>query len=230
MVIAVSEIAVAVVSSVFVAATTMLLAYLLTRVARRARVLLPDDLFERTVGRGAAIGRELVSREPHHSGDRSSLDQRCAVAIGSCLVASAGSRLVGTFVLLYRAVPHATPSFTPYSTLHYAAIVWYGEIAVSAAIGWIAIRRRDRVIAAVAAGYCAPAIGGVALYAAFFTLPQAHLGPAYYLLQIADAFEVVALVIAVIAVATRGPTALAHACRASGSACLQRSCSRCRQR
>jgi hypothetical protein len=203
MVIAVSEIAAAVASSVFVAATLMLLAYLLTRCARRAGALLPDDPIERTVEHGAAIGRELVGREPDHNGERSWLDQRLAVAIGSCLVASTGLRLVGTFVPLYRAVPHATPSFTLYSTLHYAAIVWYVEIALTVAIGWLAIRRRDRVIAAIVVGYCAPAIGGVALYATFFTFPQTRLGPAYYLLLIADSLEVVALVIAVIAIVVR---------------------------
>ena len=201
--IAVSEIAVAVVSSIFVAATLMLLGYLLIHVARRAGASLPDDLFERTVEHGVALGRELIGRGPDHNGDPSSSDRRFGVAIGICLVASAVLRVVGTFVPLYRVVPHATPSFTLYDSMHYAAIVWYLELGLMVAIGWLATRRRDRVIAAIVVGYCAPAIGGVALYAAFFTLPLGHLGPAYYLLLISDGFEVVALVIAVRAIVAR---------------------------
>jgi hypothetical protein len=104
---------------------------------------------------------------------------------------------------LYRAVPHETPSFALYNTMHYAAIVWYLEIALSVAIGGLAFRQRDRMIAAVAIGYCAPAMGAVALYAAFLTLPRSHVGPAYYLLEISDALEVVALVVAMIAIVVR---------------------------
>jgi len=194
---------VAIVSSVFVAAALFLVVYLLTVAVRRARVLFADDLLDRGIAHGAAIGRDLVGRELSDRDQRSSFDQWCGVLIGGGLIASAGLTLGATFVPLYRALPRGTPNFTLGDGLHYAAVVWYLEIALLATMGLLAFRRRDRVIAAVVVGYCAPAIGSVSLTAVFFTLPHSNLGPAYYLLQISGALEVVALVIAVLALVAR---------------------------
>jgi hypothetical protein len=95
-------------------------------------------------------------------------------------------------------------SFTLAEGLHYAAIVYYLKIGLSVAIGGLAFRPRDRAIAAFVVGYCAPAIGTVALYAAFFAFPGSRLGPAYSLLEVAAALEIVAVIVAVTAIVTRG--------------------------
>ncbi len=193
-----SDIAVAFSSAVFVALALTLLAYLLTRFVRgtketRSHAILGYAVVAAAVTVGPDLGGPAADR---HS-ERRFTNGRLGICMGGCLILAAALSLVGTFVPLYRAVPHLGPSL--YHTMHYSAIAWYFEIGLTAALGYVAIRRHDRRIAAVVIGFCAPALGTVALNAAAFTFsqgPQLHSGPARYLLQISSMLLVVALVIA----------------------------------
>ena len=60
------------------------------------------------------------------------LDRPLTSWMGGSLFAAFVLRLVGTFVPLYRAVPSQGHSVSLYDTMHYGAIVWYLELALSA--------------------------------------------------------------------------------------------------
>ena len=196
--VATSDIAVAVTSAVFVAVALTLLAYLLTRFVRgKQGPGSSQTLGQNFAPAAATAGTDPDGRAPDSYLERRFSDGRLGICMGGCLILAAALNLVGTFVPLYTAVHQPGPSL--YHTMHYNAIAWYFDIGLTAEIGYAAIKRHDRAIAAVVIGFCAPAFGTVAFNADAFTLfqgPQLHIGPARYFLLISGVLLVVALVIA----------------------------------
>jgi hypothetical protein len=183
-VIGISEISVALVASLVVAIVVVLGAALLIRIAR----------FAFRSCRGADLWSVFGDEHDHDPGVR--WGRRRTAGIVGCLVVAAVAGLLGTFVPLYRDFPHRGRSISLYNTMHYGAIVAYLDLALLVVLAYLALRRRDRLIAALIVGYCATEITSFAVFATGFTTAHTHLGPGYYLLGIGDAAEVAALVLA----------------------------------
>lgn len=192
--IAVSVILVALVSSVVIGVVVVLLASAMVRLTKsivrrvRGHPLRRGAATERWIGTGPLSG--------DGEGDAAVSIPRTGWMVG-CLLAAAVLGLVGMFLPLHRFhFPGHSGSISLYSSMPYGAITSWLGLAVLVILGYLVVRRRDRIAAALIVGYCASNLGSFVSFVAGFTVKHAQFAPAYYVLGAGYCAQVVAFVIA----------------------------------
>jgi len=204
-VIGVSVILVALVSSIVIGGAAVLLLSLGVRLTRSIVRAVRDHPQLR--GTAAEGGSETgpPTDEQVNSGDAVG---RPVWMVG-CLVAAVVLQVVGMFLPLYHFhiprqgdIPGRVLAITPYGSTPYHATTAWLNLAFLMMLGYFAARRRDRMVAAVIVGYCAPSLESFVTFVADFTARHGHFELGYYLLGLSSGALVVALVIAIGILAT----------------------------
>ena len=190
--IGVSVMLVALVSSVVIGGAAVLLVSLGVRLARSIVRGIRDH----------PLLRVTAAERSENGPPKGGADVNGDVAVGrtvsmvGCLVAAAVLQLVGMFLPLFpRHLPGRGGWISSYSATPYHAATSWLNLAFLIMLSSFAARRRDRIMAAIIAGYCALTLPSFVTFVAF--LPVRDAGPGYYLFGASAGASVVALVIAI---------------------------------